>query len=215
MLIGFSPRIAQIHRSTVDTKLSNQLFGSIQIIKSNLETFLFQFPFTNISKRFLVDSAHKMFKNSATNVRDLSKDQLKAWIASFDTVLTDCDGVLWLYNDHIAGSREVMNRFKEIGKQTFFVTNNSTKTREEFATKANTMGFNVTKDDVVSTAFVVAQYLKQRNFTGKVYVIGSAGVAQELDAVGFRHTGTGVSWKLTVGQGFGSNFEYFLPSSPT
>jgi phosphoglycolate phosphatase len=134
-----------------------------------------------------------MFKNSATHIRNLSKDELKTWAASFDTVLTDCDGVLWLYANHIAGSREVINRFKEMGKQIFFVTNDSTQTREQIAAKAIKMNFNVTNENVVSTSFVVAQYLKQRNFTGKVYVIGSTtGVPQELEAVGIRHTGTGV-----------------------
>jgi phosphoglycolate phosphatase len=86
-----------------------------------------------------------MYKNSATNIKDLSKEDLKTWTSSFDTVLTDCDGVLWLFNDHIPGSSEVINRFKEQGKQIFFVTNNSTKTRAEFVEKAVNMNFKVTK----------------------------------------------------------------------
>jgi phosphoglycolate phosphatase len=49
------------------------------------------------------------------------------------------------------------------------------------------------QDNVISTAYLVAQYLKNHNFTGKVYLIGSSGVTQELDAVGIEHVGTGVS----------------------
>lgn len=31
-------------------------------------------------------------------VSQLSDDQVRTWINSFDTVMTDCDGVLWIGN---------------------------------------------------------------------------------------------------------------------
>lgn len=96
-----------------------------------------------------------------------------------------------MYNNPIEGSVEVINRLQEIGKKVYFVTNNSTKTRPEFLEKAHSMKFNVTADAIVSTAYGAAQYLKNRNFTKKVYLIGSAGLAQELDAVNIAHTDIG------------------------
>jgi phosphoglycolate phosphatase len=53
--------------------------------------------------------------------------------------------VLWIYDEIIDGAPDVINKFKESGKEIFFVTNNSTKTRPEFAKKAINMGFNVTE----------------------------------------------------------------------
>lgn len=100
-------------------------------------------------------------------------------------------GVLWVYGDVIPGSVEVMNRFKEIGKKTFFCTNNSTKTRKELLTKSHDMGFKITEDEVISTANSLAAYLKNRKFDKKAYVIGSEGITQELDAVGIEHTKVG------------------------
>ena len=38
---------------------------------------------------------------------------------------------------------------------------------------------------------MAAQYLKHLNFDKKVYIIGSSGITQELDAVGIRHSGIG------------------------
>lgn len=50
-------------------------------------------------------------------------------------------GVLWINNNAIPGSAEAMNFFKNLGKKIFYVTNNSTKTRSEFALKAQQLGF--------------------------------------------------------------------------
>lgn len=44
---------------------------------------------------------------------------------------------------------------------------------------------------MISTAYLAAQYLKQRNFNKKVYIIGSTGISRELDAVGISHVGVG------------------------
>lgn len=84
-----------------------------------------------------------------------------------------------------------MNRFKDIGKKIFFCTNNSTKTRKELLTKSHNMGFNITEDEVISTANSTAAYLKGRNFNKKAFVIGSEGITKELDAVGIEHTQVG------------------------
>lgn len=111
----------------------------------------------------LVRSSRKMYTQSATDLSKLSNEAVKTWLDSFDTVLTDCDGklidlvvyirlhdflfllsgVLWMYNNVIDGSPDVINRFKEMGKKVFFVTNNSTKTRSEFLEKAISLNFRM------------------------------------------------------------------------
>lgn len=121
----------------------------------------------------------------------LPRDEVKQWINSFDNVLTDCDGVLWLYTEIIGEAPKVINRLKDMSKGIFFVTNNSTKTREEFAAKAASMNFNVGRDEILSPSFMAAQYLHSRGFDKEVYIIGSAGVAKELDAVNIPHHGVG------------------------
>lgn len=75
----------------------------------------------------------------------------------------------------LPNSAEVMNTFRDLGKKVFFVTNNSTKTREEFAEKCKVLNFRATEDDILCTSHLAANYLKNISFHRKVYVIGKSG----------------------------------------
>lgn len=125
------------------------------------------------------------------NITDLAKDELEDFLDSFDVVLTDCDGVLWLHNQVIDGSNDAINRFIDMGKEVYFITNNSTKTRLELAEKARKLDFQVETQNMVSVAYLAAQYLKRQNFSKKAFIVGDTGISGELDAAGIRHLGVG------------------------
>lgn len=76
------------------------------------------------------------------NVSEMSNPQ--SFFDSFDTVLTDCDGVLWKGNQAIDGSPEMIQKFRQMGKKVIFVTNNSTKSRQEYVKKCSDLGFGGT-----------------------------------------------------------------------
>lgn len=111
---------------------------------------------------------------------------------SVDSVLFDCDGVIWRGDQAIPGAPQVVNLLKENGKKVFFVTNNSTKTRKMYAEKMSTLGFDVSEEEVFGTAYCSAMYLKTVcRLQGKVYLVGSPAMKQELEAVGIQQTGVG------------------------
>jgi len=120
-------------------------------------------------------------------------ENIERIVNSFDTICTDCDGVLWDGQDTIPGSVETIQKLVSLGKRVFYVTNNSTKTRKEYMAKCASMGYPAEKEScVIGTAYVTASYIKNvLNYTGVVYCIGSSGLTQEFDAVGIRHIGTG------------------------
>jgi len=122
-------------------------------------------------------------------VSKLSDSQVADWFNSFDTVMTDCDGVLWTGAEAIPGSPDMVQRFRELGKRVFYVTNNSTKHRREYKAKVDKLGFGGDLEEIVGTAYLAAAYLEQIGFdkTKLVYVVGSTGITQELDDVGIKY----------------------------
>ncbi|GFO27980.1 phosphoglycolate phosphatase [Plakobranchus ocellatus] len=113
-------------------------------------------------------------------------------VRDVDSFLFDCDGVLWDGNGPIKGSLETVLRLKELGKQVFYVTNNSSQTRDDYVKKCATYGFPAQKDEILCTAYIAAEYLRTANFKDKVYVIGKKeAMGAELENAGIRYTGTG------------------------
>ncbi|ODV91970.1 hypothetical protein CANCADRAFT_147466 [Tortispora caseinolytica NRRL Y-17796] len=107
------------------------------------------------------------------------------FIDKYDTFLFDCDGVLWLGTQPIVGAIEVVEQLLAHKKQVLFVTNNSTKSREQYAKKFAQLGFKgVTPDNIFGSAYATAVYLKQVRNISKAFVIGESGLQSELESEG-------------------------------
>ncbi|CAL8120386.1 unnamed protein product [Orchesella dallaii] len=130
-----------------------------------------------------MDSKHVQNGN-AVSLTSLPKLQLTSFMQNIDAVMFDCDGVLWLGMDPLENAQALVKKLRSMGKKVFFMTNNSTRTQEEFLEKFNKLGFEATVDEIVGTAFLAALYLKEQGFKGKAYVVGSEGITKELAKVG-------------------------------
>ncbi|KAL9903762.1 glycerol-3-phosphate phosphatase-like isoform 1-T2 [Glossina fuscipes fuscipes] len=125
------------------------------------------------------------------NLLNLNSEETKKLFNSFQTILVDCDGVLWYDDQQIPLTSETVNALLEQGKDVYFVTNNSTKTRHELWLKARAMNFCITESNIISPTYSVASYLKAHLLEGKAYVIGGEALAKELTAMNIDFFGTG------------------------
>ncbi len=98
----------------------------------------------------------------------------------------DLDGVLYLGDTAIPYAAEAVRRLQSAGKNVYFLTNNSGKTRADYRKKlAEVNGLDVAENAVFTSAYATALYLKQRGAAGRsVFVIGEPGLAAELSATG-------------------------------
>lgn len=120
-----------------------------------------------------------------------NKSTFEEFMDSFDTIVTDCDGVLYINNDPIDGVARALNSLRRYGKKVVFATNNSTKNRLQFLQKLRKLGYEAQLNEVFPTSYASAIYLKQKNFRRSVYVLGSQGIADELNNVGIKNFGVG------------------------
>jgi len=105
----------------------------------------------------------------------------KADLNPIKTVIFDCDGVLWLGDQLIPGALDLYKYLLSSNRRVFFVTNNSTKTTEEYLKKFAKLDFHPTVkiQQVFGAAKMAANYLKSINIK-KVFPIGAKSIDHEL-----------------------------------
>jgi len=121
----------------------------------------------------------------AQNSRDISsfnEEDMDAFLASFDTVLTDCDGVLWIDNTPFKRSLQVINRLKELGKKVFLISNNCTSTINQYMKKIKKFGLHVTEDEVIMPTLVAVSYLKEQNMKKKAYILATPALKEMFES---------------------------------
>jgi ribonucleotide monophosphatase NagD (HAD superfamily) len=69
------------------------------------------------------------------------------------------------------------------------VTNNSRASRADYKAKIQKFGIRAEKEEVYSSSYAAASYLKSLNFSKKVYVVGGQGIGDELKEVGIPYRG--------------------------
>ncbi|ESW19572.1 hypothetical protein PHAVU_006G136400 [Phaseolus vulgaris] len=116
----------------------------------------------------------------------LSPNNFSDLFDSVEAFLFDCDGVIWKGDELIQGVPQTLQMLRSKGKKIVFVTNNSWKSRSQYAQKFQSLGISVSQDEIFSSSFAAAMYLKVKDFPSqnKVYVIGGEGILEELRLAG-------------------------------
>jgi HAD superfamily hydrolase (TIGR01450 family) len=128
--------------------------------------------------------------------------------AEISSLVCDMDGVLYRGPDTIPGAPEAVMRLRENGVKVLFCTNNSSQTVTEYCEKLASMGIDTNRDDILTSAVVTTEVLKERGLTGKrAFIVGGPGMrAVARDArLEIATTGDGVDVVLV---GWDKDFDY-------
>ncbi|KAH8327585.1 hypothetical protein KR074_002115 [Drosophila pseudoananassae] len=128
-----------------------------------------------------------MFKKSCTDLTKIPKEEVLKWVKNIQTIICDADGVLWHFTKAIKGAPEVFKRVTETGRQLYIVTNNSAMPSERCAKRAQELGFTIDEDHCKTAASSIANFLKNKGFRKKAFVMGEMGLHAELEKVGITH----------------------------
>ncbi|KAJ8023788.1 Glycerol-3-phosphate phosphatase [Holothuria leucospilota] len=117
--------------------------------------------------------------------QQITEANVKEFLDSVDTVLLDCDGVLWRGEDAIPGSPETVRLLRAMGKQPVFLTNYSILSRKDLMEKFTHLGYDVNEDEIYSSATLAGLYLQTHlNQDKTVFVLGSQGLHDEIESFG-------------------------------
>ena len=102
-------------------------------------------------------------------------------------VIFALDGVIYRGQTPLPGAGDVTRWLGARGFQTYYFTNNSTKTRESYVELLAGYDVATDVDHIVTSASLTARYFTDNGLTGaRVLVVGEAGLPAELRAVGVR-----------------------------
>ena len=114
-----------------------------------------------------------------------------------EILVVDLDGVVWLGGKIIEVNVGALRRLQ--GEyEVYYVTNNSTRSRVDYASKLRSLGLNVDESHVITSGRAATLWLKAYTRISRVYVIGEEGLKWELEIEGYEVVDRGADAEAVV-----------------
>ncbi|XP_039958628.1 4-nitrophenylphosphatase-like isoform X1 [Bactrocera tryoni] len=116
-----------------------------------------------------------MSARKVPHILKLSAEEQREFVNSFDVVMCDCDGVMWMIAAPLPRTGEAVNALKDDGKRVYFVSNNSERPEEEYVNKFTSIGVkDFQANHIMHPAKSMLYYIKKRNIKQPVFSTCSA-----------------------------------------
>lgn len=102
--------------------------------------------------------------------------------------LLDMDGTVYNENTVFDGTVDFLNSIKRAGARYVFITNNSSKSVEDYVNKVTKMGISATKEDFYTSTMATATVLKKEFGPNLIYAQGTCSFIKELISYGLNVT---------------------------
>ena len=134
---------------------------------------------------------------------------LSALLARYDSVLLDLDGCVWVGEACTPGAAEAIAELRSSGKRLAFLTNDASRSPEEYVRKLWALGVQASLEEVVTVGAAIQHFLAGRE-RASVYVIGSPAIFRHVAEAGHRvvnRTGAATRAEIVVVAGH-DDFSY-------
>lgn len=133
-----------------------------------------------------------MIKRMANEIGSI----LKPEYAAKSVFIFDLDGTIYRGKELIPNADKTVRKLMDLGKKVIFLTNNATKTRENFRLKLENMNIPCKTEQVISSGFIAAKMLYEDYSVRTAYVIGTDELVAVLEDVGIRTLNNSVLDKI-------------------
>ena len=103
--------------------------------------------------------------------------------------LMDMDGTIYLGNQLLPGAQEWISLLREKGVAFYFLTNNSSRSRVEYAEKMQRLGLDIPEEQIFTSGEATTIYLKKTFPGSSFYVVGTQPLIQEFERSGLELAG--------------------------
>lgn len=100
----------------------------------------------------------------------MTKEEL---IAATELFLLDLDGTVYLGETPVGNMAETLSRLRGMGKKLVFLTNNSSRTEEQYREKLVRIGLYGEGDGIFTSGTAAIDFLKREHAGERVYLVGT------------------------------------------
>jgi 4-nitrophenyl phosphatase len=100
----------------------------------------------------------------------------------YEGAVLDLDGTVYRGDELLPGAAAAVERLRAAGVRPLFVSNNPTKSREEYAERLRALGLEVEPGEVLSAGTVTTRFLAAEHGDDRIFLVGSDGLRRQFEA---------------------------------
>lgn len=122
-------------------------------------------------------------ENITTSLGVLFMRKINSDLENIKAIFLDLDGTIYMGDNLIKGAIDFLNRIEERGIKRFFLSNNSSKSVDQYLLKLEKMGIPATKEEILLSTHDLLSWLKVENIS-ETYLVGTEGMKEMLEEAG-------------------------------
>ena len=116
-------------------------------------------------------------------------DELRERLRRIRHVALDMDGTIYMGMSLFSCTKPFLSGLKELGISYSFLTNNPSKSIDDYLHKLSKLGIEATREEMYTTALATIDYIKSHHPAAKrLFLLGTPSMIAEFEAAGFEST---------------------------